>query len=152
MPGNESALALAFFSLSPYATIMDPTIRSTGSIVMQSGSDSNSGNSSAMITMLLSPVSIVALVVIVVTLLIVVVTAAIDRRQQQRSKQRNSLRRRSRGALIDFGLMWSTMCGLLATATKDKDNSSTSVVEQAAQQPQTVSAKKFRKCKTTFIR
>lgn len=117
---------------------------------MESISDTSENSFSAM--MMLSPVSINILVVIVGTLLIVVATVIDKRRRQQqqqlpqqRSKQRNSQRRRSRGAvLIDFGLMWSTVCGLLKPTTKDTDN--TSVVEQQSQQ-QTVSAKKSRKCK-----
>lgn len=123
------------------------SIRSTmGSILMQSGGDTviDAGSSSSTTTML-SAVPIIVLAAIVVTLLIVVVAALIDNnnnnnaKQPQRPKPRNSQRRRSRGALIDFGLLWSTLCAVL-TSSKDKD---TTVGEQL----QTLSAKKLRKCK-----
>lgn len=121
------------------------SIRSTmGSILMQSGGDTviDTGSSSSTTTML-SAVPIIVLAAIVVTLLIVVVAALIDNnnnaKQPQRPKPRNSQRRRSRGALIDFGLLWSTLCAVL-TSSKDKD---TTVGEQL----QTLSAKKLRKCK-----
>lgn len=122
------------------------SIRSTmGSILMQSGGDTviDAGSSSSTTTML-SAVPIIVLAAIVVTLLIVVVAALIDNnnnnaKQPQRPKPRNSQRRRSRGALIDFGLLWSTLCAVL-TSSKNTD---TTVDEQL----QTLSAKKLRKCK-----
>lgn len=123
------------------------SIRSTmGRILMQSGGDTViDASSSSSTTTMLSAVPIIILAAIVVTLLIVVVTALIDNnnnnaKQPQRPKQRNSQRRRSRGALIDFGLLWSTVCAAL-TSSKDKDET------VGEQQPQLQTAKKLRKCK-----
>lgn len=117
-------------------------------------------------------VPIIILVAIAVTLLTILVIVVIDKwpqktqPQPQSSRQRNSQRRRgsagngnvttssvsvSRGSLIDFGLLWSTLCcALAASTTINKDNTATVAVQAAAaatQQQQQLSGKKLRKCK-----
>lgn len=124
-----------------YDWVLMEKLRSTmGALKMPGGASENNLNSnhnhSSLGTMMLSAVPIIVLVVLVAI-------AVLDKRRQRpksRSVQRSRSRSRSK-VTLDFGLLWSTICGVFKW-NRDKDTIAC-VEQQVQQQP----AKKYRKCK-----